>query len=78
MGEGISLVSLVTDTERDVVPHPTVSPPPTQTRAGVQALPGDAGKLWGAVRVQDTLRPTVGRGANHVGETGALAPVPNY
>ena len=43
------MISLVTDTERDVVPHIAISPGATETRAGVPALSRDTGQLWGAV-----------------------------
>ena len=78
LSERISLVSLVTDTQRDVVPHFTVSPCATETRAGVPALSRDTGKLWGTVGVKNTLRLTVRRRTDHVRQTGALAPVSRH
>ena len=72
------MISLFTDTERDVVPHFTVSPGATETRAGVPALSRDAGQLGGTVSVENTLRFTVWRGAYHVRETGALTPVSGH
>ena len=58
--KGIPLVSLVADTNRHMVPDPTVSIDATKTRTRVLALSGDAGQLLGAVRVDHTLRATVG------------------
>ena len=75
LGEGVPLVPLITHTEGNVVPHSAVRPSATETRAGVQTLPGDTGKLRVTVRVEDTLRPTVRRRAQHVWQTGTLAPV---
>lgn len=75
LSEGVSLVPLITDTERNVVPHSAVRPSATETRAGVQTFPGDTGKLRFTVRVEDTLRSTVWRRTQHVWQTGALAPV---
>ena len=54
------MVSLVADTNRHMVPDPTVSIDATKTGTRVLTLSGDAGQLLGAVRVDHTLRATVG------------------
>ena len=69
--KGISLVSLVADTNRNMVPDPAVGIDATKTGTRVLALSGDAGQLLGAVRVDHTLRATVRGRANHLGHTGA-------
>ena len=69
--KGISLVSLVADTNRHMVPDPAVGIDATKTGTRVLALSGDAGQLLGAVRVDHTLRATVRGRANHLGHTGA-------
>ena len=69
--EGISLITLVADTNRHVVPDPAVGIDATQSRARILALSGDASQLLGAVRVDHTLRATVRGRANHLGHTGA-------
>ena len=58
--KGISLVSLVADTNRHMIPDPTVGIDATETGTRVLTLSGDAGQLLGAVRVDHTLRATVG------------------
>ena len=57
-----------------MVPHFTISPGATETWAGVPTLSRDTGQLGGAVRVENTLRLTVGRRPDHVRQTGALTP----
>lgn len=69
--KGISLVSLVADTNRHMIPDPTVGIDATETGTRVLTLSGDAGQLLGAVRVDHTLRATVRGRANHLGHTGA-------
>ena len=61
-----------------MVPHNTIGPGATETRAGVPALSGDTGQLWGAVGVENTLWFTVWRRTNHVRQTGALTPVSGH
>ena len=74
LGERIPLISRVTDTQRDVVPHIAIRPGPTETRTRVPTLSRDAGQLWGTVGVENTLRLTVGGRPDHVRQTGALTP----
>ena len=64
--KGISLVSLVADTYRHMVSDPTIGIDAAKTGTRVLALSGDAGQLLGAVRVDHTLRATVGGRANHL------------
>ena len=61
-----------------MLPHHTVGPAATQPGARVQTPPRDAGQLGAAVRVEDTLRPTVGGGADHVRQTRAVASRPGH
>ena len=49
----------------------TVRPQPAPAHTGVPAATGQAGKLWGTVRADHTLRPAVGRVALVAGDTGA-------
>ena len=72
--KGISLVSLVADTNRHMVPDPAVGIDATKTRARILTFSRDAGQLWGTVGVENTLRLTVGRRPDHVRQTGALTP----
>jgi hypothetical protein len=73
LAEGITNVALVADTDGDMVPDTAVGVLPTETRTEVLALPSDAGLVKGAVRVDHTLRSTVGWGTNHFRQAGALA-----
>lgn len=75
--EGISLVSLVADTNRHMVSDSAVSIDATKARARVLAFPVDAGQLLRAVRVDDTLRSAVWWRTNHLWQTGAVASVSN-
>ena len=63
--EGISLVSLVADTNGHMVPDPAVGIDATEARAGILALSGDASKFLGAVGVDNTLRSAVRRRSDH-------------
>ena len=75
--EGISLVSLVADTNGHMVSDSAVSIDATKARARVLAFPVDAGQLLRAVRVDDTLRSAVWWRTNHLWQTGAVASVSN-
>ena len=66
MTERVALEALVADTNWNMVPNSAVGIDSTQTRTRILALAGNAGKLWRAVRVDDTLWSAVGRGADHV------------
>ena len=61
-----------------MVPHSTISPGATETWTGVSTLSGDTGQLGGTVSVDNTLRFTVRRRADHVRQTGALTPVSGH
>ena len=74
-GERVPNVSLVTDADGDMAPHATVGIDTTDAGTGVLALAVDAGPVLGAVGVDDTLRPAVGRSADHLPQAGTLAPV---
>ena len=65
------MVSLVADTNRHMVPDPAVGIDATKTRARILTFSRDAGQLLGAVRVDDTFRAAVGRGADHLGHARA-------
>ena len=65
------MVSLVADTNRNMVPDPAVGIDATKTRARILTFSRDAGQLLGAVRVDDTFRAAVGRGADHLGHARA-------
>ena len=71
----IPRVSLVTDTDGNVVPHSAVGIDTAQSRAWVLAFSVNAGLVGGTVRVYDTLWSTVGGRADHFRETRTLAPV---
>ena len=60
-----------------MVPHPAVGIDATQAGTRVLTLSTDAGLVRGTVGVYDTLRPAVGRGADHFRQAGALASFPN-
>ena len=76
--EGISDVALVTDADWHMVSHATISIDTTEARAWVLALASDASLVRGAVRVDDTLWPAVGWGADHIWEARTLAALTNY
>ena len=65
------MVSLVADTNRHMVPDPAVGIDATKTRARILTFSRDASQLLGAVRVDDTFRAAVGRGADHLGHARA-------
>ena len=73
--EGVSLISLVADTNGDMVSNSAVGIDATKARTGILAFPVDAGQLLRAVRVDNALRATVGWRANHLGHAGAVASV---
>ena len=54
-----------------MVGHPALRIDPTETRAGVLAALLHAGRGLTALRAHETLRPTVGRRADHPGLAGA-------
>ena len=76
-GERVPNISLVTDADGDMAPHATVGIDTTDARTGVLALAVDAGPVQWAVGVDDTLRPAVGRRADHLPQAGALALAPD-
>ena len=57
----ISLVSLVANTDRNMISNPAICIDATETRAGILAALVDASKFLRAVRVDHTFRTTVGR-----------------
>ena len=75
--ERIPDVSLVTDTDGDVGPDPTVGIDAAQTGTGVPAMPVDTGQLRGAMVVDLALWPAVWRASYHVRQAGALAATTN-
>ncbi len=60
-----------------MIPYAACRIDAAQARTGVLTLLIDAGLVRGAVGVDDTFRPTVGRRAYHGGQAGALALLPN-
>jgi hypothetical protein len=48
-----------------------------QARTGVNTLLVAAGLVWGAVRINHTFWPTVGRSADHSRAAGTVAAIPN-
>ena len=75
--EGVSLISLIADTNGDMVPDSAVGIDATKARTGILAFPVDAGQLLRAVRVDNALRATVGWRADHLRHAGAVASVSN-
>ena len=75
--EGVSLISLIADTNGDMVPDSAVGVDATKARTGILAFPVDAGQLLRAVRVDNALRATVGWRANHLRQAGAVTSVSN-
>jgi hypothetical protein len=75
--EGVSLISLIADTDGDMVPDSAVGIDAAKTRAWILAFPVDAGQLLRAVRVDNALRATVGWRADHLRHAGAVASVSN-
>ena len=59
-----------------MLPHPALCIDAAQPRAGVNTPPADAGPVSWAVCVHFALGPTVGRGAQHVGQALALTLLP--
>ena len=59
--EGISLVSLVADTDGNMISYSAVGIDTAKTRTWILAALVDASKLLRAVRVDHTFRTTVGR-----------------
>ena len=78
MTKGISDVALVTDADWHMVSHVTIGIDTTEAGAWVLTLASDASLVRGAVRVDDTLWPAVGRGADHVWEARTLTALTNY
>ena len=76
MCEGISLISLVTDTYGDVTSHPACGMDATQARARVHTFLVFAGQLCWTVIVENTLRAAVWRTANHIWLAGAVTAIP--
>ena len=69
------MISLVADTNGDMVPDSAVGIDATKARTGILAFPVDAGQLLRAVRVYNALRATVGWRADHLRHAGAVASV---
>ena len=70
------MIALVTDTYGDVASHPACGMVAAQTRAGIHTFLVFASKLSWAVTVENTLRMTVWRTANHVRLAGAITAIP--
>jgi hypothetical protein len=64
---------LVANADGNMVPDAAVGIDSAQAGTGVLTLAPDARLVRGAVRVDHTLGPAVGRRANHFREAGALA-----
>ena len=76
--EWISDVALVADADGHMVSHVAICVYTTEARAWVLALSSDASLVRGAVRVDDTLWPAVGWGADHIWEARTLAALANH
>ena len=77
-GERISDVSLLADTDGNVVADAAPGVPAAQTRARVDTLLVAAGAVCRAVGVTYTLGPAVGRDTLHARQAGAPALVPRH
>ena len=69
----VSNISLVADTNGNMVSDSAVGIDAAEARTRVLALSADAGLVRRTVRVDDTLRAAVWRRANHLWQAGALA-----
>ena len=75
--EGVSLISLVAHADRNMVPDSAVSIDAAKTRTRVLTFSVDASQLLRAVRVDNALRATIGRRADHLWHTSAVTSVSN-
>ena len=73
-GKWVPNISLVTNTDGNMIPDPAVGIDPTEARAGVLTLSVDAGSVSGTVVVDLTLRPAVGRRSQHLRQAVTLTP----
>ena len=71
------MISLVADTDWNMVPDSAVGIDATQARTGVLTSKVGTGQFLGAVRVDHTLMSAVWWRSNHISQAGALAPVTN-
>jgi hypothetical protein len=78
LAERVADESLVANADGNMVPDAAVGIDSAQAGTGVLTLSPNARLVRGAVRVDHTLGPAVGRRANHVREAGALAAVPDH
>ena len=69
--ERIPNVALIAHTDWYMISDPTISIDSTKTRTGVLAFSANACFVRRTIRVDVTLWSTVGRGTNHLRETGA-------
>ena len=67
--EGIADKAGQTNADGNVISHVALGVDPAQAGTRVLTLAVDAGLVRGAVGVDDTLRPAVGRGADHFRQT---------
>ena len=74
--EGISLVSLITDANWNMVPNPTCCMDATQPRARVKTFLVFASQRCWTVIVKDALRMAVWGTANHIWLAGAVTAIP--
>jgi hypothetical protein len=75
--EGVPDIALVADTDGHMVSDPAVGIDATQVGAGVLTVHVDAGQLCGAVIVDGTLWPAVGRASDHARHARALTGATN-
>ena len=75
--EGVSLISLVAHADRNMVPDSAVSIDAAKTRTRVLTFSVDASQLLRAVGVDNALRATIGRRADHLWHTSAVTSVSN-
>ena len=77
-GKGVTNISLVTNTDGDVISNPAVGIDSTEARTGVLTLPVDTGSVSRTVVVDLTLWPAVGWRAQHLRQTVTLTPGPYH
>ena len=71
-GEGVTNVSLVTNTDGNVVSNPAVGIDSTESWTGILTLSVDACFVLRTFRVDNTFRSAVWRAPNHLGQTSAV------
>ena len=76
-GEWIPNISLVANTDGNMIPDPAVGIDATQAGTGILALAVDTRLVGWTIGIDDAFRSAVGRRSNHFRQAGAIASVPN-